>query len=549
MGRTFMAVLAAGMLSAQTPPSNALATGTVSGVVRDRGTGTPLADADLFATNGAARAVETTTDSQGRYTLRGLNPGTVRITARRLERGVAPSSTRVVTLAPQQELTSIDFLIRGNAEISGKVIDQNKEPIPGISVMLVAREYNLGAMRYVFANVTRTDDQGQYSLKNIATGRAYLLLTQKRDQRIAALSDSPVRIELRRPAFVPTYYPGTPSVEGAQTFTLKPDELRENVDLQVQRSPSYCVEGVIGAGSSQAMRFSIEPGQPTSGANGNSSLYLGSPGGLTGPDGKIRICDLHPGEHRITVQSETTPTSPAPAFFGIGTITIADKDENRISITAQPKVPVPGEVVWQGIAPEPPVSSMLSLSVRPMIRPPFRDELSGVRSSIPGRFSFEGLFVDDFSVVVTGVPPGSYLKDITYGDRSVLYQPFRPGSATGEATLKVILARDGGTISVKAESKDGKPAADASIAILPANAASEGLLAAAMVVGQTDQNGAWNSTQLAPGKYYPIASQLPIDRSPETISKLWRGRSKAKEVDLGPGGSSRITVAVLASLD
>jgi hypothetical protein len=278
-------------------------------------------------------------------------------------------------------------------------------------------------------------------------------------------------------------------------------------------------------------------------------MFMSAPGGVTGPDGKVRICDLHPDEYKIVARTETAANVPVPPFFGTGTVTIADKDETRFFLTAPPRIPVTGEVVWDGISPDPPLSAMLTVSIRPITRAPYVAELNGARAAIPGKFSFEGLFVDDYQVILTGVPSGVYIKDVTYGDKSVQYQVFRPGSATGEATLRVVLARDGGTLSIKAESKDNKPAADAQIAVLPANAASEGVLAATMITGQTDQNGAWTSPLLAPGKYYVFATDLPLDRSPETIAKLWRGRSKAKQVDLSPSGSQQIALTSTESLD
>src|SRR4029077_7944164 len=96
------------------------------GVVRNPDTGEPIPDASLYATNPPARAVEAVADSQGHYILRGLNPGQVRLTARgRLLFGPPPSSTKIITVSAGQELTSIDFQLSPNAEISGKVIDQN----------------------------------------------------------------------------------------------------------------------------------------------------------------------------------------------------------------------------------------------------------------------------------------------------------------------------------------------------------------------------------------------------------------------------------------
>jgi hypothetical protein len=430
-----------------------------------------------------------------------------------------------------------------NAEISGKVIDQNKEPVPDIDVFLVAREYTLGTLRYVFAGGARTDDQGEYLMNNVGTGRAYLLVAQKRPRQLSALSPEPANPRLRKPAFLPTYYPGTPSPEGGQLLKLRSGERRENMDIQVQRSASYCLQGAVNTGGANAVRFSIEESWPASGASGDGGMFVGAPGGVTGPDGKIRICGLHSGEYRLTVISQTP--AAAPDFFGTAMVVISDKDENQVVVAPSPRISVPGEVGWAGAPPEPAVTSNLIINVRPIARAPFGGELNPERPPIPGKFSFENTFVDDYAAEIRNVPAGAYLKDITYGDRSVLYEPLRPGSATGEATLRVILARDGGKISAKVADKDGNPVADSNLVILPESAASEVALAARMVSGQADQNGAWSSGQLPPGKYYVVATKGPVLKSPEIVTKFWQARSKAKEVDLAPGATAQVTISPL----
>jgi hypothetical protein len=165
MHRLTMALILATAAMAQTPPSTA----SVSGVIRDAGTGAPMPDVVV-----SYRSVQVTTDAQGRYLLSNLPPEQVRITAvgPSEARGFGPRVIKLVTLGPGQELTGIDLLIRGHAEISGKILDQNKEPMPGISVRLIAREYSLGALRYVFAGSAETNDQGEYVMANVQSGRA-----------------------------------------------------------------------------------------------------------------------------------------------------------------------------------------------------------------------------------------------------------------------------------------------------------------------------------------------------------------------------------------
>jgi hypothetical protein len=360
---------------------------------------------------------------------------------------------------------------------------------------------------------------------------------------LGPISESPANPKLRKPAVVPTYYPGTASLEGAQALVLNPSERREGVDIRVLRTPSFCIEGTLQSGSGpEALRFSIAERQPTSGASGNGASYFATPGSITGPEGKIRICDLHPGDYTIKVYSQDS--DDIPAFFGTATVSIIDQDISKLLVAAHPRVNVPGEVVWEGTPPDPPISSTLNVNARPMTRAPFQGEVRAARSSIPGQFSLDNLFADEYSLQINGVPAGAYIKDVSYGGHSVLREPLNPGSAVGEAGLRITLARDGGTVSAKVADKDNKPIADAQVVAMPAGLASEGALAAVLIYGQTDQNGAWSSALLPPGKYYVIATQLPVDKSPESIGKLWRSRTNSEEVEIGPGRTVQVTLAL-----
>jgi hypothetical protein len=154
--------------------------------------------------------------------------------------------------------------------------------------------------------------------------------------------------------------------------------------------------------------------------------------------------------------------------------------------------------------------------------------------------------LDDYELNVYGVPHDLYLKDITYGGLSILHEPLRVGSAMGNATLRVIVARDGGYVSAKVADKDGNPVPDSYVLIMPSSASSEPALAASLISGQTDQNGVYSSEMLAPGKYLVLASSAPVDSTPEGIGKLMRTRSHAQEVEIAANGNQQTTLAPVA---
>jgi hypothetical protein len=513
-------------------------TGSVSGIVRDASTNLPIPD----VTVGVGQK-DSVTDANGHYALHEIRPGPIRVYVVPDFRADRPGVSRNLILGPGQDLTSVDILIRPLGEISGKVVDQNNEPAPDLTVSLVARQYWLGALRYNFVGLATTDDEGNYVLQRVEPGRAYLVMVHKRDLKLEPVSSSPANPKLRRPAWVPTYFPGTPSVDGAQSLTLTPGERRQGINIQMLRGSSYCIEGIVQAPlGGGPVKFQISEQQPTYGTTGDAGTYGGLPGGNSGDDGKMRICNLHPGEYRLEVSTEAKDFD-GPPFYGTMPLFITDQDLDGIVAAPMPRIPVTVEVVWDGDPPKIQPTTRLNVNVTALTR----TEMIGDRIPIPGSVALKDLAIDDYHVeVLGGIPTGVYVKDITYGDKSVLHQPLRPGTASGQATLRMIVAANGGRISAMATDKDGNPVPDAAVVAFPEGARSDVVLADAMLTGRADQNGTWSSAVLAPGKYEVIALNLPpgvsVDRSPESLAKLLRARGKAQEIDLAPSATAQITI-------
>ncbi|MGA2137206.1 MAG: carboxypeptidase regulatory-like domain-containing protein [Bryobacteraceae bacterium] len=513
-------------------------TGSIGGVVYDAGTGKPLADVNVFVSQGNVGAH---TDAQGHYTLRGLNPG--RYTVSAFAADGQRHAFKAITVAAGQDIETVDFHLPGQTEISGKVLDENKEPMSGMAVFLVAREYSLGTLRYVFAGMAATDDQGEYRLQRVEPGRAYLVMAGEKRHQLDTISSVPMNPKLRKPALIPTYYPDTPSIEGAQPVVLRAGERREGMDIHMSRGPSYCIDGVLETGGGPgALHFFIGARQPTSGASGDGGFFTIPPGGITRPDGKIRICDLSPGEYQIMALQSPLNQQKPPVSFGTGVAAIADKDAHNVRVQARPLVHLSGEVVWAATPPDKPVESKLSIWLEPLTRTQWQGETTQTESSIPGDFSLPSLLMDDFMVRLHGLSGGMYFKDITYAGVSILHEPLRLGSAMGNASLRVVLARDGGFVAVMVRDKDGNPVPDSYVLVMPADSNSEASLGDTLISGQTDQNGTYTSVGLAPGKYYVLASTVAIDKSPENISTLWHARSRGTEIGVEPNATVQLTL-------
>lgn len=527
---------------------------SISGAVLDIATGKPLPNynvstyvdanwqGDALMNGSQARNVDVVTDDQGRYRLSDLPPATYRITARSAVSGAgfAGAVTRHIAIAGR-DLDHIDFKVRVPGLITGKVVDENREPVVGATVYLVSREYYSGVLGYFFKDLARTDDRGLYRLKRVEAGHPYLVMVDTPELRLAAYSNAPLDPKLRRRGLVRTFYPNSPEREGGSIVTVNPGETREGVDIEARKAPTFCVDGTLmSLGGPAALYFFYEAAQPAFGTSSGGGMYGLIPNGRTGPDGKYRICGLVPGSYRLSAADSFQGASIQRA---LAPFEISDRDLHHLDLSVSPGITVPGEVVWDAAGPDTPAEAKLTISVAPLRRGPVANERPGARSDVPGNFTLTGLLPSEYGGVRVFLNlPGAYVKDVTYSGKSVRYAPISVGGAAGDLGMRVVVARDAGRIAASVADKDGNPLSDYRVAVLPAEVSSEAMAQAAMISGQTDQQGRYKSQAIAPGKYLVLATDDLIDPTPECIDNLWRSRARFQEVELPPGGNVQVSL-------
>src|SRR5580765_208396 len=220
MSRRFLAALLfSATVLAQAPP----ATGTISGRVSDADAKLPLAGVQVAVHVNSRETGRVATDADGRYVLRNVPAGPATVMVQETNGGylsMTLTQPREVVVVAERETSSVDFRTRLDAQISGRVVDDNGEPLQGIRVSVIERTYPDG--RNVFETgelsprVLRTavtDDRGAYEVRdNIFAGHRYYVVAQQPKRYPNALSDVPADPGSRRPVLVPTYYPNALSL-------------------------------------------------------------------------------------------------------------------------------------------------------------------------------------------------------------------------------------------------------------------------------------------------------------------------------------------------
>jgi hypothetical protein len=524
----FLLALAAAFAQAPQQPAR----GSVSGVVRDASSGAPMANVQVVDVRNLSRRSDT--DSQGRYKLGDLLPGEYNLVA------VGPNleSTQArVSVGPGQDVENFDIRLMAFGTITGRVLDENKEPLPGMRVFLVERTYRLGELHYSHTSFSVTNDKGEYWLPRAAPGRAYLIFAKKWGSALEGTSEAPAEPKLRKRALASTYYPNAAILEAAEPVTILPGETRENVDIRVAHTPSYCIDGVVNHPSPS---FWIVERYPSLVSLPTDFGMIGSilpPSGKAGAGGKFRTCDLHPDQYLFTAFGSFGERPPAAVIVPL---TISDSDIHNLSLTPAPGPPLRGEVVWDTPPPRDRPEATVTVELRSLAQNiPGAFGLSE-EAKVPGPFRMDHVLVDEYAVLVRNLPKGSYLKDVTYGGLSILNKAMKIGTAVGQAELRIVLGRDGGLVTAEVSDDEGKPIPQVTVLIAPAEARSEAEFAAAITAGLTDQTGVFLTGALAPRKYFALAIGSRLDYSPETIGRLFRARIKAKEVEVGAGQTVQV---------
>jgi protocatechuate 3,4-dioxygenase beta subunit len=280
-------------------------TGVIRGRVVRADTGEPLRRAEVRVDewNAGSRSgpAATMTDAEGRYELTQLSPGRYQLKARRggyvevaygqrrpFERG------RPVELSEGAVLQNIDFALPPGAVVTGRVVDENGEPVALAYVSLARRRYVDGAKRLAVESGGSTDDRGEFRIFGVPPGD-YVILASLNALDIGSRD---------RVRYVATYYPGTPVASDAQRVTVAPGQEVPGITIALVRVTTATVRGVVRtSGETPLGLLTFVTAREVSGpqADGRTATAV------AGVDGSFTLAGLLPGSYLVEARAPTGP--------------------------------------------------------------------------------------------------------------------------------------------------------------------------------------------------------------------------------------------------
>jgi hypothetical protein len=507
---------------------------TVDGIVFDAVSGKPLKKALVLAQRAGARGPAgpmslqcAQSSADGRFSLT-LGPGayTLRVTRNGyLEQSYGqtyptkPPGT--LTLAAAQHVNDLTFRLMPMAVLTGRVHDEDGEPLRNVSVQALRRSYGNGRWQLISAASTSTNDQGLYRLIGLSPGKYYLCAVYNGYTPPGG-----------RDSYVPLCYPASTGVSAAKPVELSPGQEASHLDFDLKPIRTAAIRGLVSAATS---------GDPVPSANvvlmRRETPWSGSQmRSTTDATGHFELHAVPPGSYALLA----TWFDKGRLSSGRKTVEVASEDVGDVAVSLGQGYEIKGQVHVEGEAGSPLNLGTLRVNIQPLEQ--FATTPPGARVETSGAFVLRDVPAGSYTFSVCCPGGDFYVKTASAGSRDVLEQGLTVDATGAAEPIDVRLSPAGGHIEGKVI-RDGKPFVGALVALVPEpdrrtpvhpyfNAAS-------------DEGGAFTLKGIPPGQYKVFAWERLEDGAYHDAETLRRYENLGKPVRVGEGDKLTVDVPLI----
>ncbi len=509
--------------------------GSVSGRVIDADSGSDCSGLEV-----RAGKLRVKTDDRGLYKISGLalGPTEIFIPSGNMTGSLA---ARTISVLAAKEVTGVDLHVRLPGAIGGRVRDSDGSPLIGVRVSLIGKDTDHSrewvgkrTTQFVRRGGARTDDRGYFEFKRVLSGVPLWIMYEPEPTYDAGHPP-----DESTPKKVPTltYYPSAPSLVSAVAITIRSQEMRSDANITVARSDATCLRLKFVTGEhSNRFRFGVHPIENR--VRINQQTGLPTLGGLTDLDGLGQTCALYDGEFEIT-GAIIPSTAVSPTHFGRLSVRVHSEGSNSSIVNVDPNVVIQGEVAWEGGVPQD-----TSISQEITLVPVPQSEVNKYRVRVPGAFSFPAMPSTEYSLLLQGMGPSVYVKQVLVGQVSALHSPIIPSSSGALSGVRIVLAHDAATVSFSVVDQNGLPAVDCWVSLLTVEDTNDSVQSLRLFFGKTDNNGFYTTERIVPpDRYYTIATRSHPGTGEDARQLIAPIFSQLQKIDVRPSGQMTIRLS------
>ncbi len=432
---------------------------SLAGSVVKEPSGEPLKKAiiELIAENQEEGGNYTaTSDQDGHYKIAGIQPGRYRMFVERpgyieVDQKKRRSQGVVLSFAAGQELKDQTLHMLAAAILTGRVLDEDGDPMPDVDVTVLRRKFASGGVKLESSGGTQTNDLGEYRIGGLLAGKYYvsaspspsfqsLVPTQKSADEAGAPSPDT--------AYVTTYYPNTLDRAQAAAIELHPGD-ETPVDFSLARIHTARIRGSVAGLAAGAKAVVMLR------ARDSNAMFMASE---VDKEGKFEIAHVAPGLYTVLA---TTVMADAPQSAARN-IQVTDTNIDGLSLAPLAGAAIHGRIHFSDKAKLD--ASVLFVSVRRIDgEEEFTDLIPFATDGVATSPTFGRVKVDG-SFELKDVPAGLYEIEAS-GDSKGMADNFVESVVTGtKEVTDTGLNVSGGTLGVDVTLSPGAGVVDGTVA-------------------------------------------------------------------------------------
>jgi protocatechuate 3,4-dioxygenase beta subunit len=542
----FPIVLALGQTA---PPSTSTETAkkaTIEGVVVNETTTEPLRRAEIILhrsgqsgmTMGDNSAYSAVTDASGKFRIESIAPGEYILDHHKTgflnSRAAFGFSSSSLKLSSGESLTNLRYSLLPQAIVSGRVEDDEKEPVQGASVMLLHSRYMRGSLRMMPSGQAQTNDRGEYRIINVQPGKYYVQANlQGTMLGGGGSSETLATAGVPRTAFVSTYYPSATDVAQSIKIEARAGLELSGQDITLRKEKVVKVSGKVleADGSPAKQTFIILMMEGGFQPNSNSASVVDEKGNFT-------VNNVRPGQYTATSNKMHSQTQQV----ALTTVTVGDADVTNVILQMLPSHDMKGSIVLEGSDKKGFDFARFYINMNPVGSSPFGG--AGAQAKSDGTFTISQLSAGHYIPSVYGGGGECYVQSIQVGAEDV-YGKEVDAATLAASGLRVVVRLDAAKVSGTVEIPEDRKANLRSPAVVLMPADPHLRNAGQISIDTPNQTNGFELKDLRPGDYLAFAFEEYDSSSLEDPEVFAAIEGKATKVSLTPGQSKELSLKIM----
>ena len=548
----------------------------ISGRVVAADTGAPVKRARIMATPREFRGRFTaTTDERGSYEIAELPEGRYTVTASKAgfvtlsygqRRPRQPSIP--VQLQQGEALRRVDFNLPRGSVITGRVLDEDGEPLISAAVQVFQYVYRQGQRELVPRATDRTDDRGQYRVfglepgeyfvsvqvpRGVALGRGGLpgtlpLAAGRALGRGGLFGAGPPGVggieleQVESVGYAPTYYPGVTSLIDAVVVAVGVGQEAAGIDFSIQLVLTANVSGIV---------FGLD-GTPAEGTqvtlvpdDGPSAARRGMLGVRVRNDGTFRISSVPPGQYTMRARSQARRGGRGRSpVFASEHITVAGQEVTDLVLVLSPGATISGALSFDTTSVAEPTDLTRIRVTTSSLRPDPFGGSANARVREDGSFELSNVPSGPRLLRASGVPAEWTLRAVYLNGSDVIDTPLDFGGVRNVEDVILVFTDRVSELSGLVLDEDGDIRTDLTVIAFPIDSALWLPLARQIRASRPDQNARYQIRGLPPGDYWLVTVDVVQDGEWYDPRFLQRVRSGAARVTIREGDVTSLNLTI-----